>query len=280
MDWDLVRIFQAVVAKPRLALASRAVGTSSATISRKIAEFERRLGRELFIRDSGGYRLTEFGHEVARRLSDPARSLENALQDLKLKGAARRQVVRINTLESFASFWLSKNIARILIPNDRADLDIRTDIGLVDPRFGDADIAIRVGVLGAQPLIGRSVGMFSYGIFEAPGAKQTIRYVGSIADTMIGRWVDENLESPGTTIYCDSINAAVEILASTGGRAALPSFVAREKGWSAYHPERRLESEVMVLRKRIEATGDVRTKVYNRLVREMRGFDFRCLLKS
>jgi DNA-binding transcriptional LysR family regulator len=190
-------------------------------------------------------------------------------------GEARRFVIRLNTVESFALFWLPKRISKIILSDDRADLDIRTDVSLVDPRFGEADVVIRFGARGTEPLVGRLAGLFSYGLFQAPGAIQTIRYVGRIADTRMGRWADASLDSVGPTIYCDSLSAAVGILASAGGRAALPAFVARERDWSSFSSERRLETDIMVLRKRVEKSTDVRTKIYNRLVRELRAHDFR-----
>lgn len=274
LDWDLARVFQAVAARPKLALATQAVGASAATVSRKIAEFERQLGRELFIRESGGYRLTEFGREVFRRLAEPTHSLEAALQDLRLMGEVRRAIIRLNAVESFGSFWLPKHINKLVLPEDRTDLDIRTSMELIDPRYGESDIVIRFGKRGSEPLVGRSVGRFSYGLFEAPGRLQTIRYVGSFAETPLGRWADTNLTSKGPTIYCDSLSAAVQLLSSAGGRAAVPHFIARERGWAAFDKDKRIETEVMVLRKRVERTSDLKIAIYNRLVREMRDFDF------
>ena len=274
MDWDLVRFFRAVTTRPQLGPAADALGVSPATVSRKIAELERQLGRELFTRERGGYKLTEFGEEVAHQLESPATSLEDSLLRLRFTGDKRRALVRVNTIESLATFWMPPRLKEMQGPEGDIDLDIRTDFELIYPRYGDADVAVRMGTRGTEPLIGRPAGRFAFAIFKAPGTEQTIRYVGRMAGTPVGRWADANLPTGKPVLQCDSVAAAVNIMESQGGTTVLPAFIGREKGWELTMAGRHVVSDIMVLRKRIGKKQDPRTKVYDSLLRLLRGYDF------
>ena len=271
MDWDLARVFLAVAARGRLSVAAQALNASPATVSRKIKEFEDQIGAAVIARHGRGYRLTEFGREVARRLDASAGGLDQTLADLRAGVRVRRRVVRINSVESLAAFWLPSQLAALQAEEPDLDLDIRSDFSLVDPRFGEADIVLRLGQKGSDPLLGRVVGPFEYGFFEAPGRRQSIRYVGAMADTPMGLWSrTHGGEGASPSVACDSIAAAVNVLQATGGRAALPAFIARLYGWSPIEAAPRLTAEIMLLRRRGVGRRDPVNRIYQRLLSLLR----------
>ena len=63
-EWDDVKYFLAVARHGSTLAAAKALNTSQSTVQRRVAELERRLGRELVKRHVTGYRLTEFGQEM------------------------------------------------------------------------------------------------------------------------------------------------------------------------------------------------------------------------
>jgi molybdate transport repressor ModE-like protein len=60
-EWDDVKYFLAVARHGSTLAAAKALGLSQSTVHRRIAELERRIGRELVKRHASGYRLTKFG---------------------------------------------------------------------------------------------------------------------------------------------------------------------------------------------------------------------------
>src|SRR6266404_8879438 len=63
-DWDDLKYFLAVARHHSTTAAARALGLSQSTVQRRLAEFERRIGRQVVTRHTTGYRLTEFGQQL------------------------------------------------------------------------------------------------------------------------------------------------------------------------------------------------------------------------
>ena len=60
-DWDDLRYFLAVARHGSTIAAAKALNLSQSTVHRRLAELEKRIGRNIVIRHATGYRLTEFG---------------------------------------------------------------------------------------------------------------------------------------------------------------------------------------------------------------------------
>src|SRR6185503_16668797 len=78
-DWNDLRHFLAVAGNDSTTAAARVLGVSQSTVHRRLAELERCLGQELFIRHSGGIRLSEFGQHLqpmAQRVDEAVAALQ------------------------------------------------------------------------------------------------------------------------------------------------------------------------------------------------------------
>lgn len=151
MDWDDVRHFLALSRAGSVRAAGASLKVSHSTVARRVEALEERLAARLFDRTRDGYTLTEAG----RRMLDAAERIEREMSDLErgLVGVDER-------LEGPVALTCSDHfIAGLLLP-DLAEF-CRTYPGIelcltVDPRPYDlsrreADIALRVLALGAQP---------------------------------------------------------------------------------------------------------------------------------
>lgn len=275
MDWDLLRYFRAVSLHNQLGAAAKATGASVATVSRKIAELERTLGKPLLVRDGRGYRLSEFGRRLALRVEKAGSSLEEAIAEFESQELSRSQSVRLSSVESLATFWLPDQIGALFEHEPNLDIDIRSDFSLVDPRLGDADIVLRLGKRGSGPLVGRMVGLAAYGLFTAPGHQRMVRYPGSMGDTPLAQWAKSTFDVwHGPAVACDNLSSAVNILAAAGGVAVLPAFIARSRGWRLLEPKRALYTEILILRSPSFGRNDPRSQIYRRLVDLLKSFDF------
>src|SRR6476469_3632776 len=78
-DWNDLRHFLAVARHGSTIAAAKALNLSQSTVHRRLAELEKRIGRNVVIRNATGYRLTEVG--VA--LQPWAEQVENAVGALE-----------------------------------------------------------------------------------------------------------------------------------------------------------------------------------------------------
>lgn len=166
-DWDDIRIFLAVSRAGSLNAGARALGLTPPTVSRRIGQFERRLGVTLFGRAKDGLVLTEAG----RSLWDRALAIEEQVE------AVHRQVVRhddrisgpvrVSATEGFGAYWLTKRLSGLSARHPHITLEIRLDNGLVDLMKRDADIAIRLARPVGRGLAARRVGALKFGLFAS-----------------------------------------------------------------------------------------------------------------
>src|SRR5262245_28461734 len=85
MEWDDFRHLLAVARSGSLVGAARALKTSPATVGRRIAELESRLGSRLFDRNQNGYTLAD-GAEAIRQ---KAEEVEEAILSVERQASGR-----------------------------------------------------------------------------------------------------------------------------------------------------------------------------------------------
>ena len=102
-DWDDLRHFLAVARHGSTIAAAKALNLSQSTVHRRLAELEKRIGRNVVIRHATGYRLTEFGTE----LQPWAEQVEKAVSALERYLVAANDTptgsVRVTCSESIGS---------------------------------------------------------------------------------------------------------------------------------------------------------------------------------
>ena len=157
-EWDDVRYFLAVARHGSTIAAGKALKTSQSTVHRRIAELERKLGRELVKRHATGYRLTEFGEEMLPYAEQIERS---ALAFEQRKAAIERGeagLIRVTCPEPILyritkSSLLDRFHARH--PNLRVEF-VMSD-KYADLARGEADVALRSGDTDDAVLVGRKI---------------------------------------------------------------------------------------------------------------------------
>src|ERR1700730_5515079 len=79
IDWDDVRYFLAVARDGSMRAAAKHLGVNHATVLRRIAQLEERLGAQMFDKLPSGYRVTAAGEEVlelANQMEESSHQLE------------------------------------------------------------------------------------------------------------------------------------------------------------------------------------------------------------
>ena len=155
MNWDDLRLFLAVARSGSISGAAKQLGVQHSTISRRMRQFELKLGARLIERKKGGYELTQAGEHVkdaAKNIEREVLGVDGALigKDTHLIGPLR--VTAINNMASsvlmpmFADFSHQHPLVKlhIIVSNLDASLAQR-----------DADVAIRLTNSPSDTLIGK-----------------------------------------------------------------------------------------------------------------------------
>ena len=157
MDWDDYKYFSALAATRSVRAAAEQLDVNPSTVSRRLDQFEQRLGVQLFTRSQRGLTITPEGAEVIARVNAIASDLGNIEgkligQDQRLSG-----LVRVVIPEVIALSLLVKELARFqtLYP----DIEISMVPGHQRPNINirEADVLIAATDHPAENLVGRSL---------------------------------------------------------------------------------------------------------------------------
>jgi DNA-binding transcriptional LysR family regulator len=128
IDWDDVRYFLAAARGGSVRGAAKRLGVNHATVSRRIAQLEERLGTQMFEKLPSGYRLTAAGSEVL----ELAEQMEASSQQLETRVLGRDQSVR--------------GLLRVTLPrvHPEIEMEIVSTGEVANLTNREADVAIRI----------------------------------------------------------------------------------------------------------------------------------------
>ena len=142
-DWNDLRHFLAVARYGSTIAAAKALNVNQSTVHRRLDELEKRLGRQLIVRQPTGYKLTELGQDMvtyAEQVEDAVQTFERRLaaSGTGLTGSIRLTCPEAVGVRLLHSPFIAKFYERY--PDSRVDFVISDK--LLDLAKGEADIAI------------------------------------------------------------------------------------------------------------------------------------------
>ena len=138
-----LRAFEAAARRQSLSRAAETLSVTHGAISHQIKSLEAMLDVRLIERAGRGIRLTEEGERLATRLRGALAEIEDALREASQRSNPRQ--LRVSVMPSFAARWLLPRLGRFIAQHKDIDLDVRSNMAIVDFRRDDADVAIRHG---------------------------------------------------------------------------------------------------------------------------------------
>ncbi|EJL30463.1 LysR family transcriptional regulator [Novosphingobium sp. AP12] len=144
LNWDDVRYFLAAARGGSVRAAAKQLGVNHATVLRRIAQLEDRLGAQMFERLPSGYRLTMAGDEVlefAQQMEASSHQLETRVfgRDQSVRG-----LLRVTLPPPLAAHLLMPDLADFTRLHPGIEMDILSSGELANLTNREADVAIRV----------------------------------------------------------------------------------------------------------------------------------------
>ena len=239
MEWDDLKHFLAVARTGSLTEAARSLKTSAATVGRRVAALEARLGARLFDLKQTGYTLTESGEAIrlkAEEVEDAVMSVERTALGRDLRATGK---VRVAASDDIATYVIGPNLAhfRRLHPDIAMEIIARMD--LVNLTRREADIALR----GRRPTKGnfvvRAAGYWPFGLYAArsyAGAHdltsadfsraEIITWTEEYAHLRGGAWFAKHARGARVALASDSARVHYAACKAGIGIAILPSRLA------------------------------------------------------
>jgi DNA-binding transcriptional LysR family regulator len=254
MDWSLLQGFLELSRYGSLSAASRALGVSQPTLSRRLAELEGALGVSLFLRGARGLVLTAAGErmvKVAERMREAASWVPEVVEagHDPISG-----VVRVTAPEAgLATEWLPEVLLPLRAQHPDLLVEIAVENRLVDMTKREADIAIRNQRPSDAALTARSVGQHAWYLYASPAYLAARPPVTEFSDlrqhdllafetpdhSLQSRWWSKRHLSERVVMRSNSVQALARAARAGWGITVLPAFVAdRDLSLSRLLPER------------------------------------------
>lgn len=236
IDWDDVRYFLAVARGGSVRAAAAHLGLNHSTVLRRIAQFEERLGAQMFEKLPSGYRLTAAGDEVlelANQMEASSHQLETRVfgRDQRARG-----LLRVTLPPFLATHLLMPDFADFARLHPDIEMEILSSGEVANLTNREADVAIRIvadrktlplnlhGLKGPELFSGVYMSRNRLAAWRA-GAPDPIRWI-AIDDHGLPNWAREG-EVHTTGVPFRTPDAETQIVAAQQGigMTKLPCFV-------------------------------------------------------
>lgn len=183
-DWlPALAAFESAARHQNFAHAAEELHLTASAVSHHVRKLEARMGLALFQRHARGVSLTAEGRQLADAAGSAICDIDSVVHDLRSR-RDDRQLVRLTTLHSLTSSWITPRLPSFAAAYPDIRLHIDTEIALTRFDDGGPDLGIRHGPghwpgLVARRLMGET--MFPVAAPTLPGVDR-IRSANDIVD--------------------------------------------------------------------------------------------------
>ena len=233
LNWDDLRVFDAVAETGSLTAAARRLGVDHATVGRRLAGLEAALGLRLVDRLPRGTPLTGAGTEFAmlvREMSDTADRLQRRARDASTSLSG---TVTVSAPPVLASHFIAGRLGPLRRRHPELVLSLSGDVGLVSLEQRQADIAIRLVRPDHHSHVARAIGAVRLGLYAVPRLADVdpadwsfIGYDGALAHTPHHHWFEGHVGDRPVVLRTSDVNSQFAAARDGLGVAMLPRFMA------------------------------------------------------
>ncbi|MFV0294956.1 MAG: LysR family transcriptional regulator [Hyphomicrobiaceae bacterium] len=234
-DWEDLRVLVALAKAGNLSATAREMGTTHATVRRRVLNLEADLGLPLFIRDSGRFVLTSEGERIlqlAQPMSAGAEAVQRAIASFEAKLVGP---VRLTASEAIASFLLMPALGEFRAKYPDIDLMVFISQTNLNLARSDADIALRLGPPEPDTgLIGQRIFDLDYHLYcsrsylkgRKPTDYEYIGYPQDLVDLREYKILDKAIGAGPVKLKTNHLGARIAAARFGLGIALLPNLLA------------------------------------------------------
>ena len=156
--FQAISAFVKVVETGSFARAAERLDVSVSSVSRQVAELEAHLDARLLNRTTRRLSLTESGRAFHERCVQLLADLEEAEQSANVGTIEPRGTLRLTAAVTFGARHLAPALAEFVARHPAMRFDIELSDRATDLVEEGFDVAVRIGEIGSQNLVGRRVG--------------------------------------------------------------------------------------------------------------------------
>jgi len=218
MEWDDFKHFLAVARTGSLTGAGRLLKTSPATVGRRIAALEDRLGARLFDRAQTGYALTESGEAIrlkAEGVEEAVLSLEREAFGRDLRASGK---VRVATAEDIASVIVAPRLPEFRRLQPGIILELVSSWDVVNLTRREADVAIRTLRPSHGDFVIRQTGVWNCAVYVSKTYARSHKLttnVNEMPNVDIISWTEEHRFRGGDWFEKHAPNAPIVFTANS-----------------------------------------------------------------
>ena len=154
-----ITVFAKVVEQGSFARAAARLDQSTSAVSRQVALLEAHLDTRLLNRTTRRLSLTESGRAFYERIVQLLADLEEAEEAVSAAAVAPRGTLKLTCSITFGIRHLAPALAEFGARHRQVRFDVELSDRAVDIVDEGIDLAIRIGDIGSQSLIGRRIGV-------------------------------------------------------------------------------------------------------------------------
>ncbi|MCR9256385.1 MAG: LysR family transcriptional regulator [Alphaproteobacteria bacterium] len=239
MDWNDFKIVLAIRRAGSLAGAARDLSVNHSTVFRRLTALEEAQGVRLFDRLQSGYAPTQAGEDMAETAAEveaKIHALDRRLAGLDTQLAGR---IRVTAPDDLMTHWLIPIIADFRVAQPGIVVEAAVTNRMLDLSKRDADIALRPTNSPPETLVGRRLGDTAMAIYVVDALagdgtepadwggdrRPWVVYDSSLASIAAAQWQARHIPEANQSLFCDSVNAAVEATRAGIGLGMLPCMV-------------------------------------------------------
>lgn len=251
-DFDELAAFDTVMTLGSLTQSARKLGLAKSTLSRRIAQLERRLGQSLLRRQSNRLLPTEAGelfHVYCRQILELAEQGRQALQELSEEVSGDVQLV---THYALARSWLAARLAEFMQRYPRILVTLKT-CSAPPMDAENTGVTVWLGQVGETKLHQETLGWLSRGLYAHPDYLARRGQPQHPAELAQHAWIDLLGETdqgltlihphqgefcfqpPGSRLRVDQQILHVDAIADGHGLGIMPDWLAAER--KRAHPD-------------------------------------------
>ncbi|HKL70581.1 LysR family transcriptional regulator [Salibaculum sp.] len=228
-NWDDLRFVLAVAEEGSVSAAARRLRVNHATVLRRVAAFEGRVGLQLFERTASGYVVPPDHRRVidaAREAAAAIGAVERVAQGVEMRLTGR---LCVTSTDTFCQTVLPGIVRDLAVEGEGLTVELSCTNAHLDLSRMEADITVRPAVRLPEGLIGEQAGILGLGAY-GPAAASTEGWLGLRGPLERSRMAEVmDRQQPGPLrAAADSFVILREMVAEGLGNAILPKVLAAQ----------------------------------------------------